>query len=282
MVHRLVGAHTSWRRVAVAAVAVAGLSYAPAAAADGAISQSYDTNSTNISQGTLISLAATNSTVVEPADNAGNASNLVGVAASKPLLELSDGSKSGVQVVVSGTTRTLVSDLNGAVKVGDRIAPSPIAGVGMKAVNSSQIVGTAQSNLSDVPTVRESVAGTDGKTVNVNVGLVPVGVSVAYYSAVGAAGNTNSFVPTVLQSIANAITGRQVSPLRVLFGATALVIGFISVTVMLYASIRNGAISLGRNPLAEIALRRGLIDVIVAGIGVLVLTTLIVYAILLG
>lgn len=282
MAYRVVTAGGSWRYAVVSLLLAAGFLWAPAAAADGAISQSYDTNSTNISPGALISLAASNSIVVEPADSNTNADNLIGVAANKPLLELSGDGKGGVQVVVSGTTGALVSDLNGTVKVGDRIAPSPIAGIGMKAVDSSEIVGTAQANLKDVPTVQKTVTGTNGKAVSITVGMVPVGVSVAYYSAVGSSGNTTSFVPSLLQSAANAITGRQVSPLRVLFGAAALVVGFVSVTVMLYASIRNGAISLGRNPLAEIALRRGLIDVIVAGVGVLVMTVLLVYAILLG
>lgn len=283
MVYSLISFRRKRKWVAgLGAVLASGIFWLPTAAADSAISQSYSTNSTNISQGTLISLAASNSSFVVPASTSSNIDNLIGVAASKPLIELSEGGKSGVQVVVSGTTSAMVSDINGTVKVGDRIAPSPIEGIGMKATHSSEIVGTAQANLSNVPTLQKTVDGTDGKTVTITVGLVPIGVSVAYYSAVGSQGNSSSYVPSFLQAAANAVTGRQVSPLRVLFGAMALLLGFVSVTVMLYASIRNGVISLGRNPLAEIALRRGLIDVIIAGAGVLVMTILLVFVILLG
>src|SRR6266446_1988611 len=75
------------------------------AAPSGAISQSYATTTTNITQGTLLSLVSTSSSSVEPADNTSTA-RLTGIAASKPLVELSSNSsnKNSIQVVVSGST----------------------------------------------------------------------------------------------------------------------------------------------------------------------------------
>jgi len=49
---------------------------------------------------------------------------------------------------------------------------------------------------------------------------------------------------------------------------------------MLYAAIRNQIISIGRNPLAQAELRKGLVDVIVAAIGVLIITVVVVYSVL--
>ena len=49
------------------------------------------------------------------------------------LLSLSTGKGSEAQVATSGTVPVLVSDINGAVKRGDHITASPIAGVGMRA-----------------------------------------------------------------------------------------------------------------------------------------------------
>jgi len=248
-------------------------------AASGAISQGYKTTSTNISKGALLSMVSNSSTTVEPASS-NNVTNLVGVAADKPLIELSGSSEGSTQVVVGGSTEVLVSTINGAITAGDKITASPISGIGMKAVEASQIIGTAQANLDSVKTVDQSVTAKDGKKETVQVGLLPVAVNVTYYSASSSKGTISSFVPPFLQSLANTVSGRQVSPLRVLLGTVILLLGFVAVIVMIQTSIRNGLISLGRNPLAQKALRRGLIDIIIAAIGLLVVMTAAVYMVL--
>lgn len=250
-------------------------------ATTGAISQDYETNTPSITAGELLSLSSAGSSIVEPANSTTDVSRLTGVAADKPLLELSGKGNSSVQVVVGGTSSALVSDINGPVKIGDKITASPVSGVGMKAVSSAEVVGIAQANLTAVPTVTRSVAGTNGKNVQIKIGLLPIAVVVEYYSVTSATGTASSFVPPFLQSLANQLTGKQVSPLRVLLGAILLIMGFAAVTFMLYVAIRSGIISIGRNPLAERALRKGLVDVIIAALGVLTVTAVIVYGLLL-
>jgi hypothetical protein len=247
--------------------------------AAGAISQGYTTRSDNISRGALVSLVSNSTTTVEPATSS-NAANLVGVAADKPLIELSGSGEGSTQVVVGGSTEVLVSDVNGSVKAGDKIAASPIGGIGMKASEAAQIVGTAQVSIDSAKTVEQSITAKDGTKQTIKVGLLSVAVNVTYYSASMSKGTISSFVPPFLQSIANSVVGREVSPLRVLLGAIVLLLGFIAVIVMIQTSIRNGLISLGRNPLAQKAVRRGLIDIIVAAIGLLVLMAVIVYVVL--
>jgi len=259
-----------------AAFLVATVAFPAVVIAAGAISQGYKTTSTNISKGTLLSLVSSGSTTVEPA-NTTNVSKLVGIAADKPLVELSNGTTSDTRVVVSGSTEALVSDMNGTINAGDKITASPVSGIGMKSVQAAEVVGTAQANLSSVPLVNQTVTGTDGKTETIKVGLLPIAVNVTYYSAAVQQGIVAAFVPPFLQSLANGIAGRQVSPLRVLLAAIALLLGFGAVTVMLYTSIRSGVISIGRNPLAQAALRKSLVDVVIAAIGLLVITTAIVY-----
>lgn len=243
-----------------------------------AISQAYQTNSSTIGQGELVSLVASGSNEVEPATT-GSASDLVGVAADKPVLQLSGGSKSSIQVVVGGSAAVLVSDANGTVKAGDKIAVSPLAGIGMKAIGSAEIIGTAQKSLTAIKTVTEQFKGKNGKQVTIHVGQLPVAVNVVYYSATSSTGSVSAFVPPFLQNLANALVGKAVSPLRVLIGTLALLLGFFAVTLMLYAGVRNGVISLGRNPLAADALRRGMVDVLVAALGVVVVTGVIVVAV---
>jgi hypothetical protein len=265
----------------VAAVLFAWLILGPAACtvAAGAIAQGFETHTTDISPGTLLGLVASTQDTVEPASQA-KAAQLVGVAGDKPLIELSgNNSKSTVQVVVSGTTPALVSDINGPVKAGDKITASPVSGIGMKATDPTEVVGTAQTDLGSVTTGNKTVTGQDGSSQTIKVGLVPVAVNVAYYSTASSS-PASSLVPPLLQTIANTVTGRQVSPIRVLLGTAALLFGFITITVMLYISVRSGITSIGRNPLAEGALRKGFFDVFIAAFGVLSITVVLVYVIL--
>lgn len=206
----------------------------------------------------------------------------MGIAVDKPLLALTSGTGTTVQAALSGTADTLVSNVNGTIHAGDLITASPIAGIGMKAVRPTVVVGTAQADLDSSSTVTKSVEGLNGKPVTVKIGLIPVAISVAYYSGGSASGLVSAYVPPILQSFADAITGKEVSPLRVLMGTLALLLGFGIVAIMLSTSIRNELISLGRNPLARTTLLRALVDIILAAIAVALITLVAVYAILIA
>jgi hypothetical protein len=252
---------------------------AAAAAPPSGISQGYETSAPGIGEGALVSLAASGSSQVKPATTA-TAASLIGIAATEPVLELS-GSESSIQVVVSGSAAALVSDTNGAVKAGDKITVSPLDGIGMKAIGSGEVVGTAQKALSSVKTVARQVRGKDGQAITVHIGLLPVAVNVVYYSASSSQGGVSAYVPPFLQSLANTVAGKAVSPFRVLVGSLALLLGFSAAFLMLYVAIRNGVVSLGRNPLAESALRRGIVDVLIGALSILVVTGVVVAAVLL-
>jgi hypothetical protein len=247
-------------------------------ASSSAISQSFNASTSDISAGTILSLQQGKGNVVEPANSITNASNLEGVAADKPLIELSSTQQNPVEVVVSGITPTLVSNINGAVTVGNQIAPSPINGVGMKATSPTEVVGTAQASLDSVTTVNKMVTTKNGKRVSIQIGLVPVAVNATYYSTLPVQSSIAAYVPPFLQSFANRVAnGKNVSPLRVLIGSLGLLLGFLTAVIMLYTSLRSGAVSMGRNPLAEKALRHGLIDILLTVLGVLIVTTVAVY-----
>ena len=124
----------------------------PRTDAAGAVAQAFATNDTSLVAGTLVTLKSDSANVVEKS-TVGSTTQLLGVAANNSLVSLGEG-KNQVQVVVSGLTPVLVSNINGNVKVGDKITASPIEGVGMKAMLSSEIIGTAESNL---PTVKQQL-----------------------------------------------------------------------------------------------------------------------------
>lgn len=240
-----------------------------------AISQGFKTKESNIVSGAIVGLTAGSQSTVE-LSNTDRVNELIGIIGDRPLIELSNSDKE-VQVVISGTTSTLVSDINGDVKSGDKITASPIDGVGMKASNSALVVGTAQADLSSVATTQKTINDKQGQPQSVKVGDIPMQVNVTYYVAPQ---DKNAFLPPFLQSLANAVAGRDVSPVRVLVSTLVLVFGFVSIAVLLYSSIRSSIISIGRNPLSEGAVRKSLFEVSATALGILLVMLIAIYLVL--
>lgn len=240
-----------------------------------AIAQGFQTKDDGIAAAALVSIERDNPNSIELSSSEG-VDRLTGIVSNNPLIDLSDGGSS-VQVVTSGLTFGLVTDLNGAIRNGDKITASPIEGVGMKATESSVVVGTAQGSLSDAETETRNIKDVDGKEQRVRIGLVPIQVSVAYYSIDD---GKAAFIPGFLQELANNVAGRNVSPIRVLVAALILLLLFVSVTVLLYSAVRSSIISIGRNPLSEGAVRKSLFEVALTVVAVLIFATLTIYLVL--
>lgn len=240
-----------------------------------AISQGFKTAEADLATGALVSLTSGSQSTVQ-LSNTDRVNQLIGVIGDRPLIELSNNDKE-VQVVISGTTLTLVSDINGDIKSGDKITASPINGVGMKANASSLVVGTAQDDLAKVSTTTRSINDKRGQPQSVKVGAVPVSVNVTYYVAPE---DKNSFLPPFLQSLANTVAGKEVSAVRVLISSLVLIFGFVSIAVLLYSSIRSSIISIGRNPLSEGAVRKSLFEVGATALGILLVMLIAIYLVL--
>lgn len=248
------------------------------AQASGALSQSFPTADASLKAGALAVLQGKGSSITAAKATSDHAAQLIGVVANQPLIAINSDSQQ-VQVVTSGITAAAVSDINGEVRVGDKITASPIEGVGMKALTSSEIVGTAETNLAGSGgMLTKTITDVNGKSTTVHIGTVQVQVNVSYY--VAPQSRLSAIVPTFLVNLGSSIAGKDLSPLRVLIGFSSLLIGFLIAGIMLQTAIRSGIISLGRNPLAHSVLRRGLIDVMVTSVSVLLITIAAFYLIL--
>lgn len=239
------------------------------------IAQGFAADDPNIVAGALVSLKSGSADTVELA-TAKNIDRLLGVAGKDSLIELSGGTDM-VQIVTSGGASTLVSDINGAVKTGDKITASPIAGVGMKALASTLVIGTAQANLDSVSPESRTISDKSGNQQIVHIGLVSLQVDKAFYQAPQ---DSNSFLPPVLENFAASIAGHPVSPIRVMVSAFLVLMLFVVVGVLLYAAVRSSIISIGRNPLSEVAVRKSLLQVGLIILGILVFTVVVVYLVL--
>jgi hypothetical protein len=239
-----------------------------------AISQSFQTTESNLATGALMAFKTGSNNSVELA-TINNAQRLVGVVGTNALVEL--GSGTGTQVVTSGVTLALVSDANGTINSGDKITASPIAGIGQKATTSDQVVGIAQGGLNASSAQIKTVLTQDGSQIQVHISKIPIQVNVTYYVPPG---SRASFLPFFLQDFANAVSGKEVSPVRVVIAALILLLAFISIAVLLYSTVRSSIISIGRNPLSEKAVRKSIFQIGFTVLGILLLTLITIYLIL--
>lgn len=253
--------------VGIMCSAVVGLAVNRAKAAP-AIAQTIAASSDATTSGSIVSMQASSAPRVELATPA-NSSNLVGVVQSNALVAL-DNSQQGVHVVINGTTPTFVSDVNGVIHAGDRIAISPLSGVGMKALVSGQVVGTAAADF-DLSTAKaQTVTDRNGGSRTVHIELLPVQVAVTYYVS-----PTSTFLPPFLQNFAQTVAGKPVSALRVLIASGLTLIGVISVVALIYSAVRSAILSIGRNPLASKEIRRGLSGITIIVVLLIIFTGLV-------
>ncbi|HEV2412967.1 MAG TPA: hypothetical protein VGS28_04175 [Candidatus Saccharimonadales bacterium] len=245
-------------------------------AQNAAISQGYQTSDTNVVPDALVSLTSQDTVGLTTINNV---EEMVGVVGNKPLVELSNStSSSQVQVVTDGTAPTLVSDINGPIKTGDKITASPIDGVGMRASTDGQIVGTAQANLMSASLHSETVKDTAGRAETVHVGVIPVQIAVAYFTVPQPL--KKAILPIELQNLADGLVGKSVSATRALLAFIVLGLGFISVGLLIYASIRSSIISIGRNPLSHGAINHSLVEIGSIALGILLVMVITIYLIL--
>lgn len=228
------------------------LGLAPAGASSANISHSYQSTG-KISSGSIVSLDPKHGDFVETSDVT-NGERLLGiVVASNDSLLAVDETAGLVQVATSGSAKTLVSTLNGDIKLGDQIAVSPFAGVGMKAGNGSRIIGLAQSTFSSGSegANQQEVTDKSGAKKQVYVGYVSANIAIGVNNS-----GTRQDNLSALQKLGRSITGHTVSTTRVLISLAVAIVALMSLVTLAYASIYGGIISVGRNPLAKYAVFR--------------------------
>lgn len=240
------------------------------------LSQGYATT-TDIATGSLVSLDAKSSgdVVVADLNNAGRLFGVI-VAPSSASISLSGGTGQ-VQVTTTGSALVFVTTAGSDIHVGDYIAISPIAGVGMKAtVAGTRVVGTAQAdfNSSSPGATKRSIDTGSGKK-EVAIGQIPVVISVSSYTDTD--GKQTYVIPSWLQNLSNTVAGKAVSPIRIILAALILIVAISSVSVLLYSAVRNSIISIGRNPLSRGGVVQGMLVVGALAIGILAITAGAIY-----
>ena len=229
-------------------------------AAEAVVAQAFTTTS-DLSPGELVALEGNNSQSVTLASDQ-NAASLTGVVASNVGQSEAGVASNQVLVASSGAAYVLVSDINGPISKGNYVTTSNLAGVGARAIQSGIMIGTAQVGFTghESGDLKTSIKIGD-KTQTVHIGQIPVQLVVGPESLNN--GGLDSYIPPGVQSLADTIAGHPVAALRLVMAAMLILIGLVGSSVILYAAIRNSIVSIGRNPLARRYVYRGLLQVMI-------------------
>ena len=244
--------------------------------------QGYDAD-TPIDTGTIVELTGEKSDQVRVATQA-EVANMFGVTVDRNSLPvtLTDGNKKNeVFVAVSGTYNVLVSTQAGVIKPGDYVTLSSINGVAMKAGSEEVTVfGRAhrgfdgRSAVLGTTTLKDTT-GNQNKTVK--LGSIPVTIDIRSNP------NHESTEVDIIEQLRRAgqqIAEKEVSPVRIYLSIAIAVISVIAAIVMLYAGVRNGVISIGRNPMSRKSIFRALMEVILTVLLILIIGLFAVYLLL--
>lgn len=198
-----------------------------------------------------------------------------------PVMISSEGLKNETFVAVSGTYSTLVSNQAGPIVAGDYVTLSSVSGVAMKAGTEEKTVFGRAAGAFDgkgITLGTTALKDTNGKAnKTVTLGSIPVTIDIRENPNKK---STKVNVPPFLERIGLAPADKQVSPVRVFLSISIMVICILTAIVIVYSGVRNGVISIGRNPMSKKSIFRALIEVILTSLLILIIGLFAVYLLL--
>ena len=233
--------------------------------------------------GTIVRLNGKNANRVAVASQA-ELQNMFGVVVDRsqlPITLSNGGIDNETFVAVSGTYQVLVSTQGGVIANGDYVTLSSINGVAMKASTEQKTVfGRANASF-DGKGVNLGTTGlkdTSGKeNKKVTLGSIPVTIDIRRNPNEK---STKTQVPELLERIGQAIAEKEVSPIRIYLSMAITAVSLIAAIAVLYSGVRNGIISIGRNPMSKKSIFRALLEVILTSILILIIGLFAVYLLL--
>lgn len=238
---------------------------------------------TPLDNGTIVQLTGKDSNRVKIVGQP-ELQNMFGVTVDRNQLPLtiSNGDlQNETYVAVSGTYNVLVSTQGGDIKSGDYVTLSAIDGVAMKAGTEEKTVFGRAAGAFDgkgVTLGKTELKDKSGKTYKtVTIGSIPVTIDIRRNP------NTKSTkvnLPEPLQRIGEAIAEKEVSPIRIYLSMGITLISLVAAIIVLYSGVRNGLISIGRNPMSKKSIFRALLEIILTSALILIIGLFAVYLLL--
>jgi hypothetical protein len=267
-----------------AIVVVASAAFVPVSAESygGGSAQGYAAD-TPLDNGTIVQLTGKKSNRVKIAVQS-DLQNMFGVTVDRnqlPLTVTNEGIQNETFVAVSGTYNVLVSTQGGTIAAGDYVTLSSVNGVAMKAGTEEKTVfGRAAAPFDGKGITLSSVAlkdssGKENKTVS--LGLIPVTIDIRSNPNQK---TTKANLPPFLERVGLAIADKPVSPVRIYLSVGVAAVSVIAAIAIVYAGVRNGVISIGRNPMSKKSIFRALVETILTSLLILIIGMFAVYLLL--
>ena len=235
-----------------------------------------------IANGTIVVLTGKDSNRVKVATQA-DVQNMFGVTVDRntlPLTVSSSDTENEVFVAVSGTYDVLVSDQAGQIAAGDYLTLSSVNGVAMKAGDEEVTVFGRANRAFDNESVnlgKTTLKDSAGETKSVTLGSVPVTIDIKNNPNHK---STDSNLPEMLKRVGQAIAEKEVSPVRIYLSMGIAAVSLIAAIAVLYAGVRSGVISIGRNPMSKKSIFKALMQVILTSALILIIGLFAVYLLL--
>ena len=238
---------------------------------------------TSLDNGTIVQLTGKDANRVKIAKQA-ELQNMFGVVVDKNSLSVtlsSEALENETFVAASGTYNVLVSTQGGTIVSGDYVTLSSVNGVAMKAGTEEKTVfGRANGSFDGKgitvgSTTLKDVNGNTNQTVK--LGSIPVTIDIKKNPNDK---STKSDLPDFLQRLGQQIAEKEVSPVRIYLSLGITLISILAAIAILYSGVRNGIISIGRNPMSKKSIFRALLEVILTSILILIIGLFAVYLLL--
>lgn len=232
-----------------------------------AVVQGYQVQGT-LKPGWIVALVDKNTVKAAPANDITKIYGVVVDPANATVIVNNQDQK--VYVATSGDYPVLVTNENGPIVRGDYISMSATDGIGAKSVSGQAgVLGQALGSFDGVHSVITKVG-------DIAVGEVLVRISIG-----PSPGSKNNSAPAALQRIASSLSGgKNVSSVRIYAGLVLFLLSFMAAVSLVWSGVKNGMISIGRNPLSRGSIITSLTQVILMSVVVFAIGLAAVYLIL--
>lgn len=234
---------------------------------------------TNLRPGTIVQVAD-EATKVKPAtqDTVQGAFGVV-VTYDSPL-SLTGGDAGNLYVATTGRQLMMVTSEGGPIEAGDYLTVSALSGTLMKASDQEMIFAKALETFDGKSDLLGSVTlkDKDGNPFK-EVGISSIQATIEISKNPNKI-STEANLPDQLQRLGQQVAEKEVSPVRIYISMGIVFISIIVALVTLYAGIRSAIIAIGRNPLSKKSIFRGLLEVVLTSILVLIIGLFAVYLLL--
>jgi hypothetical protein len=245
------------------------------------IVQTYSEGST-VYPGMLVEQESQSSAVIPLSSNDINKMLGVAVPVGGAAISLTPAASQANQILVASTGQynVLVSDQNGPISSGDYLTISSLNGIAMSSSdNDKTIIGRAESGFNGVSNLvgSEKVKGSNGKTSTYSISSVEVNLQLGPNPLFA---QSSDGLPLFIVQLAYGLANKPVNPVRIYLSAGLIIVIVAIIGSMFYGGVKSGIISIGRNPLSQKAISRGLIQTFMIGIVIFTVGIAIAYIVI--